>query len=131
MRLLLDTHFLIWLIRDPGELLPAERAVISDPASRLMLSVASIWELRIKWNTRRADGRRKGEVSPDYGLDYAVTNGIDLLPLMPEDAIEALAKSPPHSDPFDEILLVHAQRHQARLFTRDRNLIGHPLALQL
>jgi PIN domain nuclease of toxin-antitoxin system len=131
VRLLLDTHFLIWLIRDPGELLPKEQGVISDPATELMLSVASIWELRIKWNTLRADGRRKGRVSPSYGLDYALANDIALLPLTPQDTATNLLVSPPHGDPFDEILLVHAQRHDARLLTRDRQLVDHPLALQL
>ena len=131
MRVLLDTHFLIWLITSPEHLALKENTIISDPATHLLVSAVSIWELRLKWYRRNPDGTRKGSVSPDDGIDYARENGIELVSLGVGDVATTLAAPMPHSDPFDEMLLVHAQQLEARLLTRDRKLSGHPLALQL
>ncbi len=131
MRVLLDTHFLIWLITGPAHLTQKENAVISDPAAHLLVSAVSIWELRLKWDRRNPDGTRKGSVSPDDGIDYARDNGIELISLGVGDVATTLVAPIPHFDPFDEMLLVHAQQLDARLLTRDRKLVGHPLALQL
>jgi len=131
LRVLLDTHFLIWLISNPDEMSQREHACISAPDTQLIVSAVSIWELRTKWNLRHARGSRKGNLPPEAGIDYAVTNGIDLVSLTADDAVAELEAAPPHRDPFDEMLLVHAQRLDAKLLTRDRNLIGHPLVLQL
>lgn len=130
-RLLLDTHFLIWLINSPDELSQREHVLISAPGTQLIVSAVSIWELRTKWNLRHARGSRKGDVPPQAGIEYAVANGIDLVPMTADDASTELEMPPPHRDPFDEMLLVHAQQLGAKLLTRDRRLLGHPLALQL
>ncbi|MDB5708572.1 MAG: hypothetical protein JWL96_642 [Sphingomonas bacterium] len=130
MKLLLDTHFLIWLMSDPTELSSRERDAI-DQAEALYLSAASFWELRIKWHTRDRSGQRKGSVDPSLAIAYAERNPFVLATLDADDATVELDPPIQHRDPFDEILLVHARRLGARLLTRDGKLVNHPLALQL
>ncbi len=129
MRILLDTHILIWMVDRPDELSARERQIIAGASHRLV-SVASIWELRIKWNTLDRMGRHKGPISPDVALSALAPNGIELAALEGEDCIARLHPALNHRDPFDEMLLVHAQRLDARLLTRDAKLLDHPLALQ-
>lgn len=127
MRLLLDTHFLIWLARDPETITAKEQAALTRAQGRLVASSISIWELRIKWNTRR-DASRAGLVEPAEAIRFARAQGIDLADLTAEDCAATLDPPIDHRDPFDEMLLIHAQRLGARLLTRDRALAGHPLA---
>ena len=131
MKLLLDTHFLIWIAIEPGKITAAERALLIAPETEPMLSVLSIWEIRLKWETLDRHGRRKGIVSPEAAIRIAVDSMIALASLHPDDVTLPLDPPLPHRDPFDEMLLVHAKRLGARLLTRDDKLAGHPLALQL
>jgi PIN domain nuclease of toxin-antitoxin system len=129
--MLLDTHFLIWLVRSPETISRAERSAMADPDTELLASVISIWEVRIKWNLRDSRGRRKGEISPDEALALAADRGIELASLHPRDCAVALEPPLQHRDPFDEMLLVHARQLGAQLLTRDTRLLDHPFALQL
>ncbi|RZF64239.1 PIN domain-containing protein [Sphingomonas populi] len=127
MRLLLDTHFLIWLAIDPDEIRPRERALIG--AAEVIVSAASLWEMRLKWQKRDRHGRRKGQLDPALALAFIAANDMQLAGLSAEDCATMLAPAMPVPDPFDEMLLIHAQRLGVRLLTRDRQLIGHPLAI--
>lgn len=49
MRVLLDTHVLIWALDDPAQLTATARAVLQDPANQLLLSAATVWEMAIKF----------------------------------------------------------------------------------
>ena len=131
MRLLLDTHFLIWLATDASKIKKPERVILADPDNDLYVSVLSLWEVRIKWNAHGRSGRRKGTISPDAAVRYAEGQKLQLAALHPEDVAVTLQPPLSYRDPFDEMLLVHAQRLNAKLLTRDRLLAGHPLALQL
>jgi PIN domain nuclease of toxin-antitoxin system len=130
VRLLLDTHYLIWLATDRTKLTEAEYDLIEHPDTMLSASVVSIWELRTKWNTIDRNGDRKGTISPETGLALLERAAIDLTMLTAQDAIASLEPRPSNKDPFDEMLLVHAQRLGAKLLTRDRQLLTHPLAYQ-
>jgi PIN domain nuclease of toxin-antitoxin system len=130
MKLVLDTHFLIWMANTPGEISAAEQRAINGARSR-HVSAASLWELRIKWRLRDRKGRRKGTLDPAQALVFIDTNSIDLISLEATDSMFTLEPPIDHRDPFDEMLLVHAQRLGARLLTRDRLLRDHPLALSV
>lgn len=130
MRLLLDTHFLIWLATDRDLITPSEMAII-DGGNELLVSLLTIWELRLKWRKSQRQGRPHSLIRPDQALSFIERGPISLV-LLDGDDLAAVLKPPiDHADPFDEMLLVHAQRLGARLLTRDRDLLGHPLALQL
>lgn len=129
MRLLLDTHFLVWLTDSPERVTRAERALIYALDSEIAVSAASLWEIRIKWNLRFKSGQRKIETDPKEALKFAIESGMRLLSITAELATVSLDDTMTHRDPFDEILLIQAQQEGWRLLTRDELLTGHPLAL--
>ena len=129
MRVLLDTHILLWMARSPQKLNRFERSILASEDASLLVSAISVWEIRIKWQKFDRHGVRKGEVSPDDALTYIALNDLELVPLSGADLTATLDPPLTHNDPFDEMLLVHAARHNARLLTRDQQLIGHPLAI--
>lgn len=131
MKLLLDTHFLYWLATEPHKVHPAERQVLADPLNDLYVSVVSLWEIRIKWLASQRVGSSWCSMSPEEAASFAVDQDMRIEILGADDTMALLDPPPTHRDPFDEMLLVHAQRLGARLLTRDRLLADHPLALQL
>lgn len=128
MRLLIDTHFLSWLALKPKKLDRAEVALMRR--SELLVSTASIIELRIKWvKFARARHRRDDLLDPATALEYVIEKGLELLPLTGEVCATSLDTPLPHDDPFDELLLIHAQYLGIKLLTRDTKLLDHPLAI--
>jgi PIN domain nuclease of toxin-antitoxin system len=112
MDLLLDTHaFLWWDAADP-QLGAACAAAIADPANRVFVSAASIWEIAIK---QRA-GRLSFTGSPSQTV---MRNGFLHLPISAEHAEAAAALPPIHQDPFDRILIAQALQRGFVLATAD------------
>lgn len=131
MRLLLDTHFLSWMALAPKKIDRREQALISR-SSELLVSAVTIFELRIKWDKFAPTRRRRNDLlDPATALDHIAGLGIELVPLTGEDCATLLDTAMAHHDPFDEMLLVHAQRIGARLLTRDTKLLDHPLAISV
>ena len=115
MRLLLDSHVLPWVLDDPERLPRAARAVVANPDIPVFVSIASLWELRIKV----ASG--KLEVPTDLpGLIKA--SGFDLLPVTVPH-IDRLGLLPPlHRDPFERMLIAQAQADGLTLVSADRTV---------
>ena len=130
MRLLLDTHVLVWLANRPEKLSDAARELLARPSNRAFVSSVSFWELRIKWSVSRG-ASREDFLDPAVAIPFAEQHGYELAMLSPADCVASLEVKLEHRDPFDEQLLIHAQRLGAKLLTRDRRLIGHPFALSL
>ena len=130
MRLLLDTHVLVWLANRPEKLSEAAKTLLARPSNRAFVSSVSFWELRMKWNVSRG-AAREDLLDPMVAIPFAEKHGFELAALSPADCIVSLDVKLEHRDPFDEQLLIHAHQLGARLLTRDRRLIGHPLALSL
>jgi PIN domain nuclease of toxin-antitoxin system len=128
MTLMLDTHILAWLASNRDELTAGERAAIEQHHDGLLVSAASIWELRLRW---RSNPRRAADdllIKPNAALLFCASRQIEVLPITPELAARPLEPLLPHKDPFDELLLVHAEQAGARLLTRDGDMVQHPLA---
>lgn len=126
MKLLLDTHYVLWTTVFADRLTIAEQRLIE--ANEPVASAMSLWELRIKWRTLGADGRPKGPADPADVLIGLERLGIETVPLTAAQACAVLRHPISHKDPFDEQLLIHAQELDARLLTRDSHLRDHPLA---
>lgn len=94
MRLLLDTHALLWWLADDPQLGAASRARIMDSANTVFVSAASAWEFEIK----RATGKLE---APDELAATIDSNGFEPLPMMLAHAIRAGRLPPHHADPFD------------------------------
>ena len=129
MKLLLDTHIVIWAALEPEALTEAERIRMAGADTALVLSAVAVWELRLKWHSFHISGSRKGPVDPAAIVAFAAAIDWELMPLTARHAAAELAQPLGHKDPFDELLLVQAQEEGMRLLTRDTKLIGHPFAV--
>lgn len=129
MRILLDTHILIWLIMDDDRLSSSEKRLIFHPETVALASSVSIWEVRLK---QRRDGRRPRDndmpIDPETTLRSCERLGLEVVSATAEDFTILLDPPLPHRDPFDDMLMVHAQRSGARLLTQDDHMIDHPIA---
>jgi PIN domain nuclease of toxin-antitoxin system len=115
MKLLLDTHLLLWAAGEPSRLPARIRALIKDSENELLFSAASLWEVAIKRRLGREDFRvdprllRRGLLDNSYG-ELAITS---------EHAIAVDGLPPIHKDPFDRILVAQAMVEGMTLLTSD------------
>ncbi len=122
MKLLLDTHLLIWAMGEPARLGPALRDVLEDPQNTLCFSVASLWELVIK----KGLGREGFEVQPSLLRRTLLDGGFVELPIETVHVL-AVAQLPPlHRDPFDRLLLAQAEQEGLLLITADALVARYP-----
>jgi PIN domain nuclease of toxin-antitoxin system len=122
MRLLLDSHVLLWLLTaDP--ILPRTRVErLFDERNELLISAVSIWELEVK--------RVKGKlVAPEDLLDRAEQAGFGWADLTPDNALDAARLPRHHGDPFDRLLVAQAQGEAATLVTHDAGLAAYAVPI--
>jgi PIN domain nuclease of toxin-antitoxin system len=115
MKLLLDTHLLLWAAGEPGQLPAPALALIDDPANELIFSAASLWEIAIK----RRLGRNDFRVDPRLLRRGLRDNGYLELPVTSEHALAIDSLPPIHKDPFDRILVAQATVEGMALLTVD------------
>ena len=117
MRVLLDTHLLLWALADPARL-PAEARRLIDHADAYV-SAASVWEISIK--------AALGKLSADPGEIVAALGpaGFLALPISVEHAARVASLPPAHRDPFDRLLVAQALAEPMRLLTTDATLGGY------
>ena len=118
MKLLLDTHLLLWAAGEPHRLPDEARHMIDDNDNALMFSVASIWEIAIK----HALGRDDFQAEPRLLRRGLLDNGYEELAIASEHAI-AIDRLPSiHKDPFDRLLVAQALVEGVTLLTADERL---------
>jgi PIN domain nuclease of toxin-antitoxin system len=115
MKLLLDTHLLLWAAGEPGRLPARARALIKDSANELIFSAASLWEIAIKRRLGRDDFR----VDPRLLRRGLLDNSYCELPITSEHAVAVDSLPPIHKDPFDRILVAQATVEGLTLLTVD------------
>ena len=127
MRLLPDTHILLWTIAESRRLSAAARALIGEPDNELTFSSVSLWEVAIKTERGRDDFRidvgslRRGLFNNGYA-ELAVTGA----------HAAALATLPPiHKDPFDRMLVAQAVVEGFTLLTSDPTVARYPGSIRL
>lgn len=113
MKLLLDTHILIWAVSDPDRLDTAVREAIVAPDNDVLVSSASAWEIAIK----HALGRIEFPLAELPGL--LETMGMETLPVSIRHAIAAGGLPRLHNDPFDRMLVAQTAIENAVLVTED------------
>jgi PIN domain nuclease of toxin-antitoxin system len=116
VRLLLDTHVLLWAVLEPGKLPPGLLQLLEDPACRLLVSAASAWEIATKWRIGKLPGA--AQVVSNYGraLDGL---GASELPISSKDALQAGLWTVEHRDPFDRLLAAQARLLDLELASTD------------
>jgi PIN domain nuclease of toxin-antitoxin system len=116
VRILLDTHFLLWWLADDPALGDRGREAISTPENLIFFSAASVWEIRIK------QGIGKLDVPEDFA-DVLAGQAFEPLAVTVGHA-HALQELPPlHRDPFDRVLIAQARLERLTILTRD-HIIG-------
>ncbi len=122
MKLLLDTHLLLWVAGDSKRLSKTARNLIEDPQNELLFSALSIWEIALKRSLRPdevlADARLVRRALLDNGYsELAVTSehavNVDRLPMI-------------HKDPFDRMLISQAMVEGVTLLTSDMKVAKYP-----
>jgi PIN domain nuclease of toxin-antitoxin system len=122
MRLLLDTHLLVWAMGEPERLPAGCAAMLEDPSNNLVFSVASLWELVIK----QALGRPDFNLEPVLLRQALLSGGWQELPIEASHALAVSHLPPLHRDPFDRLLLAQAQVEGLLLLTADSQLSLYP-----
>lgn len=118
MKLLLDTHLLLWAAAEPTRLSRNARKLIRDEANELFFSAASIWEVTIKRSLARDDF----QVEPRVLRRSLLDNGYAELPITSEHAVGLESLEPLHKDPFDRMLVAQAIAEGITLLTSDAKL---------
>ena len=118
MRLLLDTHVLLWWREDSPRLSDRARVEIADAANEVLVSIATLWEIVIK----RANGKLifpddleavvREEAFQLMGIGFQHLRRVELLPVL-------------HRDPFDRMLIAQALTEGVPLVTNDRALLAY------
>jgi PIN domain nuclease of toxin-antitoxin system len=117
MRLLLDTHVLLWALSQPAKLTAQTRKKINE--AEVFVSAASIWEIGIK--------SALGKLNATAGEILAAVEpaGFKMLSITGEHAAKAAELPPLHKDPFDRLLAAQAATEPMILITNDRMLEGY------
>ncbi len=120
MRILLDTHLILWALENNSKLPEIARELIEDESNEIIYSVASIWEVQIKHMARPdkmlTDGKSLSE--------KCNASGFMILPIFERhiyalDSLKRKEGAAPHNDPFDRILISQAKQDGLIFMTHD------------
>lgn len=126
MRILLDTHALIWWLDNDSRLSDVARAAIGDRSTTVYVSAASGWEMATKVRL----GKLRDSAGAVPRLATVVTDrGMTELSVSLTHAVRAGMLPGPHRDPFDRMLIAQAQVEGLRLVTSDRAFDAYDVAV--
>lgn len=124
MRLLIDTHILLWTLAQREKLPEAGFTLMADPGNFVQASAVAIWEIAIKHarNRGRADDM---PITGRQALLLSETAGIDLIDITPEHtaAVDDLLLH--HRDPFDRLMISQARCEDMVFLTSDKELAAY------
>jgi len=126
VKLLLDTHVLLWAASHPEKLSRRARRLLSDPENILIFSAVSLWEIAIKQGIGRSDFQVDARLLRRGLLD----NGYEELAMTSAHAVALDTLPPLHKDPFDRMLVAQARVEGITLMTADAQLAKYPVAVQ-
>ena len=126
MKLLLDTHLLLWAAGEPDRLSADARSLIDNPENELLFSAASLWEVAIK----RGLGRRDLKVDARLLRRGLLDNGYGELPIISDHVVAIESLPTLHKDPFDRVLVAQATVECVTLLTTDSLVEQYPGPIQ-
>jgi len=122
MRVLLDTHALLWFLFDDARLSGRAAELIQDRESEKLLSIASLWEISIKMQLGKLD---LGMPLETFFADFVRGRSLDVLPIELPDLLAYHALPLHHRDPFDRLLIAQATRQGVSIVTRDNSFSAY------
>jgi PIN domain nuclease of toxin-antitoxin system len=115
VKILLDTHALLWWMESDNRLSIQARRAIAEPTTQVLVSAGSLWEIAIK--------HRSGKLkAPNLVNDFQKeldTAGFIELPISAKHAVRAALLPTNHKDPFDRVLIAQAEIENIPIVTRD------------
>ena len=122
MKLLLDTHLLLWAAGEPKRLSKQARSLIDNTENELLFSPGSLWEVAIK----RGLGREDFKVDARLLRRGLLDNGYNELPITSNHVLATESLPPIHRDPFDRVLVAQATVEGITLLTVDSLVSRYP-----
>jgi PIN domain nuclease of toxin-antitoxin system len=122
MKILLDTHLLLWAAGQPDRLPSAAVKLIDNSSNELLFSAASVWEVAIK----RGLGRKDFQVDPRLLRRGLLDNDYSELPVLSDHVVVIDGLPPIHKDPFDRLLVAQATVEGITLLTTDPLVAQYP-----
>ena len=122
MKLLLDTHLLLWAAGEPNRLSKRVRALVNNPENDLLFSAASLWEIAIKSKLDRRDFQVDVRLLRRGLLDH----GYNELPVGSDHVVAIESLPAIHKDPFDRMLVAQATVEGITLLTSDSLVAQYP-----
>jgi PIN domain nuclease of toxin-antitoxin system len=122
MKLLLDTHLLLWAAGHPDRLSAEARSLIDNPQNEVLFSAVSLWEVAIKRGLGRDDFKADARVLRRGLLD----NGYSELPIVSDHVVAIESLPTIHKDPFDRVLVAQATVEGITLLTIDPLVAKYP-----
>ena len=122
MRLLLDTHALLWWLADDARLGTRARDAVARPTNLVFVSAVTAWEIAVK----RALGRL---VAPGDIEEWLAANNFQPLPIQIAEAVASAELPPHHRDPFDRLLVAQAQIRRMTIVTGDEEIARYGVSI--
>ena len=122
MRLLLDTHALLWWLNDDRQLPAKARKLIALGSNVVVVSAASAWEIATKVRLGKLD--IASELAADFS-NVLAQEGFESLPISVDHALRAGLLPGPHKDPFDRMLIAQAQAEGVPILSSDAVFDGY------
>jgi len=124
MRVLLDTHTVLWWEDGSDQLSTLARDLMSDPQTSNVLSVVTVWEVAIKYHL----GRLRIPGTPEaFFAELIAELDLTILPIEKAYAFTAAALPLHHRDPFDRMLIAQAITEQVPILSSDTHLARYPV----
>jgi PIN domain nuclease of toxin-antitoxin system len=123
VRLLLDTHVLLWSAESPEKLSPKARRELENPTNILFFSAASIWEVAIKVSLQKL----ALSMSSQQLVEALVGSDFTELPVSSAHAAKVASIPFHHRDPFDRLLVAQAEIEQMTLVSKDAILDAYEI----
>ena len=115
MRILIDTHVIIWAMVESPRLSSKARKILTEDGNEFFLSAASLWEIALK----HGNSPRDMPVTPSLVQAFCLDSGVSALNISFLHAARTISLPPIHADPFDRMLVAQAQCESLQLLTHD------------
>jgi len=125
MRLLIDTHILIWFLEGSKLLSKSRRQIIANQQNDIFVRIASLWEMAVKISI--------GKLTLAHSLAAVIkqiaAQDIEILPITPEHALQVFILPFHHRDPFDRIIIAQSQIENLTIMTGDNDFGSYSVKL--
>lgn len=120
MKIIIDTHYLLWVLFDTNKLTENEKQILTDTENEIFVSSVSIWEISLKFSIRKLE---LNDFSPSELVEIINKTGFKLIDLTGHDASNFhLLPKAGNSDPFDRMLIWQAISRKYYFLSRDKNI---------